>query len=78
MFKKPLSESPFISETILHDSLIPQHKSDPIPSSFWSVYERVAKQHDEDFLEMHYNNLDVILIYVCITLLRSTPELIQT
>lgn len=55
---------------------MPQHKSDPIPSSFWSVYERVAKQHDEDFLEMHYNNLDVILIYVCITLLRSTPELI--
>lgn len=34
------------------------------PSQFWSAYERVAKQHDDEFLEMQNNDMDVLLIFV--------------
>ena len=37
------------------------------PSRFWSTYERVAKQHDEEFLERHNGELDVLLIFVRVT-----------
>ncbi|KAF8527080.1 hypothetical protein JB92DRAFT_2699464, partial [Gautieria morchelliformis] len=33
------------------------------PSRFWSAYERVANQYDEEFLERHNSDLDVLLIF---------------
>ena len=47
------------------------HNSDVFPrtgkdasSRFWSAYERMAKQHDDEFLERHNGDMDVLLIFV--------------
>ena len=37
------------------------------PSRFWSSYERMEKQHDDEFLERHNGVLDVLLIDVVLT-----------
>jgi Family of unknown function (DUF6535) len=38
------------------------------PSRFWSAYERVAKQDDVEFLERHNSDMDVLLIFVGVTM----------
>ena len=60
------------SETILQDVLDTMYDSDVFqrtgkdaPSRFWSAYARVAKQHDDEFLDRHNGELDVLLIFVC-------------
>ena len=56
----------------MHDSdLFPRIGKDA-PSRFWSAYERVAKQHDDEFIERHNGELDVLLIFVRATPLAST------
>ncbi|KIJ29281.1 hypothetical protein M422DRAFT_118535, partial [Sphaerobolus stellatus SS14] len=34
-----------------------------VRSNFWKTYERVGKQRDDEFLERHNNNLDVLLLF---------------
>ena len=34
------------------------------PSRFWTAYERVAKQHDDELIERHNGEMDVLLIFV--------------
>lgn len=43
--------------------LFPNENPD-MESRFWTTYERVAKQSDEELLERHNSNLDVLLIFV--------------
>ena len=48
----------------MHDSdLFPRVGKDA-PSQFWSAYERLAKQHDNEFLDRHNGDMDVLLIFV--------------
>jgi Family of unknown function (DUF6535) len=42
------------------------------PSQFWSTYERVAKQHDDELIERHSGDLDVLLIFMCAPLFALT------
>jgi urate oxidase len=65
------------SEGILQDILDTMYESDifertrkDAPSRFWSTYERVAKQHDDEFIERHSGDLDVLLIFVRAPFLR--------
>ena len=37
-----------------------------------STYERVAKQHDDEFIERHNGEMDVLLIFVSATFFAST------
>ena len=50
----------------MHDSDVFQRTGRDVPSRFWSAYERVAKQHDDEFLDRHNGELDVLLIFVCV------------
>ena len=59
------------SEATLQDVLDTLHNSDffprtgkDAPSRFWSAYERVAKQHDDEFIERLNGEMDVLLIFV--------------
>ena len=66
------------SEAILGDILDTMHNSEVFPrtgkdapSRFWSAYERTAKQHDDEFLERHNGDMDVLLIFVSVV--QLTP-----
>ena len=48
----------------MYDSDVLQRTGKDAPSRFWSAYERVAKQHDDEFLDRHNGELDVLLIFV--------------
>ena len=55
----------------MHDSdIFPQTGKDPL-SRFWSAYERVAKQHDDEFLDRQNSDMDVLLIFVSLNILPS-------
>ena len=61
------------SQAILGDILDTMHNSEVFPqigkdapSRFWSAYERMAKQHDDEFLERHNGDMDVLLIFVSV------------
>ena len=67
------------SQTSLKDVLDTMHNSDffprvgkDVPSRFWSAYERLAKQHDNEFLDRHNGDMDVLLIFVGVTILISS------
>lgn len=59
----------------LHDSDLFPRTRDDASSQFWSAYERVAKQHDEDFLEKQNSDMDVLLIFVRAYIVVSTSYL---
>ena len=70
------------SETILGDILDTMHNSDVFPqpgkdtpSRFWSAYERMAKQHDDEFLERHNGDMDALLIFVSVVELSCLFQL---
>jgi Family of unknown function (DUF6535) len=61
-------------ETTVQDVPHAMQGSDPSPraekdvaSGFWSTYERVAKQHDDEFIERQNGDLDSLLIFVCLS-----------
>jgi Family of unknown function (DUF6535) len=56
----------------MYESDIFERKRKDAPSRFWSTYERVAKQHDDELIERHSGDLDVLLIFVCAPLFAST------
>ena len=56
---------------MLNSDFFPRTGKDA-PSRFWSAYERVAKQHDDEFIERHNGELDVLLIFVRATFFAST------
>ena len=56
----------------MHDSDFFPHTGKDAPSRFWSAYERVAKQHDNEFIERHNGEMDVLLIFVRADLFAST------
>ena len=51
----------------MHESEFFPHTGKDTPSQFWSAYERMAKQHDNEFLERENSDMDVLLIFVCPT-----------
>jgi Family of unknown function (DUF6535) len=53
----------------MHESDIFPRTGRDAPSRFWSAYERVAKQHDDEFIERHSGDMDVLLIFVCATVI---------
>ena len=59
-----------ILNTMHNSDFFPHFAKDP-QSRFWSAYERIAKQHDDEFLEMHNGQMDVLLIFVRATLFAS-------
>jgi Family of unknown function (DUF6535) len=48
----------------MYESDIFERTKKDAPSRFWSTYERAAKQHDDEFIERHNGDLDVLLIFV--------------
>jgi Family of unknown function (DUF6535) len=54
-----------IRDTMHNSDVFPQTGKDA-PSRFWSAYERMAKQYDDDFLERHNGDMDVLLIFVSV------------
>jgi Family of unknown function (DUF6535) len=52
-----------ILDTMCESDIFERTRKDA-PSRFWSTYERVAKQHDDEFIERHNSDLDVLLIFV--------------
>ena len=62
----------------MHDSDFFPRTGKDVPSRFWSAYERVAKQHDDEFIERHNGEMDVLLIFVRATFnFASTWGLIE-
>ena len=49
---------------MLYDSQFFNRPGQNENSQFWHYYERVAKEHDEEFLDKHNTNLDSLLIFV--------------
>lgn len=43
-------------------------------SSFWSRYERLADKQDEDILRRLHSNLDVLLIFVSVSIATAFQE----
>ena len=56
----------------MHESDIFPRTDKDAPYRFWSAYERVAKQRDNEFIERNNGELDVLLIFVRATHLAST------
>jgi hypothetical protein len=61
-------------DTILQHIPDTSQSSDPSPqvekdiaSNFWTAYEQVAKQHDDEFIERQGGDLDSLLIFVCLS-----------
>ena len=61
----------------MHDSDFFPRTGKDAPSRFWSAYERVAKQHDDEFIERHNGEMDVLLIFVCASFFASTWDSIE-
>jgi Family of unknown function (DUF6535) len=62
-----VSRSEIILQNVLdtlRDSDVFQHVGKDTSSRFWSAYERLAKQHDNEFLDRHNGDMDVLLIFV--------------
>ena len=59
-----------VLDTMHNSDFFPRVAKDP-QSRFWSAYERIATQHDNEFLEMHNGQMDVLLIFVRYTLFAS-------
>jgi Family of unknown function (DUF6535) len=55
----------------MHESEVFPRTGQDAPSRFWSMYERVAKQHDDEFIERHNGDMDVLLIFVRATFAMS-------
>ena len=61
----------------MHNSYFFPHVGKDVPFLFWSAYECLAEQHDNEFLDRHNGDVDVLLIFVGVTLLISShPPLI--
>ena len=56
----------------MHESEFFPRTGKDAPSRFWSTYERVAKQHDDEFIERYNGEMDVLLIFVRATFFAST------
>ncbi|KIJ32529.1 hypothetical protein M422DRAFT_95996, partial [Sphaerobolus stellatus SS14] len=52
-----------ILDTMIHSELFSKVPQDNT-SHFWSVYNQVAKEHDQDFIGRHNSDLDSLLIFV--------------
>ena len=61
----------------MHDSDFFPRTGKDAPSRFWSAYARVAKQHDDEFIERHNGEMDVLLIFVRATFFSSTWDSIE-
>ena len=48
----------------MHNSDVFPRTGKDVPSRFWSAYEHMAKQPDDEFLERHNGDMDVLLIFV--------------
>jgi Family of unknown function (DUF6535) len=61
-----------------------RRRGNDVSSRFWSTYERVATQHDDEFLDRHNSDLDVLLIFVGVTFVslvstqRAYPRTFQS
>ncbi|KAG1890447.1 uncharacterized protein F5891DRAFT_1072144 [Suillus fuscotomentosus] len=45
-------------------------RSSNIRSRFWTVYQKVASQHDNEFLEQYDGDMDIVLIFASRKLVR--------
>ncbi|KIJ43500.1 hypothetical protein M422DRAFT_148033, partial [Sphaerobolus stellatus SS14] len=52
-----------ILDTMIHSELFSKVLQDNT-SRFWSVYNQVAKEQDQEFLDRHNLDLDSLLIFV--------------
>ncbi|KIJ50367.1 hypothetical protein M422DRAFT_27379 [Sphaerobolus stellatus SS14] len=59
---KTLSLMEEILDTLHASELFTKPRKDD-RTQFWTVYERVAKQHDEEFLDRRNVDLDSLLIF---------------
>ncbi|KAG2037014.1 hypothetical protein BDR03DRAFT_400608 [Suillus americanus] len=48
---------------VLKDSTVASKIGKDDRSRFWAAYKRVAEEHDEEFLERHNSDMDVVLIF---------------
>ncbi|KAG2132717.1 uncharacterized protein EDB93DRAFT_1055965, partial [Suillus bovinus] len=49
---------------VLQDSTIVSKSGKDKRSRFWTLYQRVAKEHDGEFLERYITDMDIVLIFV--------------
>lgn len=48
----------------LQDSSIAEKGEKDVRSRFWATYDKVAKEHDGEFLERNNSDMDIVLIFV--------------
>jgi hypothetical protein len=49
---------------VLKDSTIASKTGKDPRSRFWAAYKRVAEEHDDEFLDRYYNEMDIVLVFV--------------
>ncbi|KIJ43502.1 hypothetical protein M422DRAFT_148173, partial [Sphaerobolus stellatus SS14] len=52
-----------ILATMIHSEMFSKVPKDS-KSQFWSIYNQVAKEQDQEFLDRHNTDLDSLLIFV--------------
>ncbi|KAG2073812.1 hypothetical protein BDR04DRAFT_1009760 [Suillus decipiens] len=48
---------------VLKDSTIASKTGKDKRSRFWAAHKRVASEHDDEFLERYYNDMDIVLVF---------------
>jgi len=52
-----------VLNTLQNSNVIEKGMSDD-RSRFWTVYQKVAEEHDNEFFELHDNTMDIVLLFV--------------
>ncbi|KAG1844641.1 hypothetical protein DFJ58DRAFT_664706 [Suillus subalutaceus] len=48
---------------VLKDSTIASKSGKDARSRFWAAYKRVAEEHDDEFLDQYYNDMDIVCYF---------------
>ncbi|KAG2352841.1 hypothetical protein BDR07DRAFT_1288130, partial [Suillus spraguei] len=52
-----------VLDTLRNSSIVEKGANDE-RSRFWKVYQKVASQHDNEFLEQYDGDMDIVLTFV--------------
>jgi len=58
-----------VFDTLRNSNIVEKGANDD-RSRFWTVYQKVAAEHDNEFLERYDGDMDIVLIFVSRTLVR--------
>jgi hypothetical protein len=60
---------------VLQDSTIASKSGKDNRSCFWQLYRQVTEEHDNNFLERYFKDMDSILLFVSLACLSSVSPL---